>query len=137
MIDFLRCQSFEKLVIDAELIGMARRLLAGVQARDHPIALELMRKSAHKSNFLSQSHTHRMFRKELYIPSDVVDRGSLDAWKKGGSLSTPARASARIEQLLKTYQPNPLSPELRQELKAIAQRAAQQHGMSALPPLPD
>jgi len=135
MIDFLRCQSFEKLVIDAELIGMARRLIAGVQARDHPIALELMRKSAHKANFLSQPHTHRMFRKELYIPSDVVDRGSLDAWKKGGSRSTTDRASARVEQLLKTYQPNPLTPELRQELKAITLRAAQQHGMSTLPPL--
>jgi trimethylamine--corrinoid protein Co-methyltransferase len=135
MIDFLRCQSFEKLVIDAEIIGMARRLVAGVQARDHPIALEFMRKSAHKANFLSQPHTHRMFRKELYIPTEVVDRGSLDAWKKAGSLSSSARASHRVEQLLQSYLPNPLSHELQEELRSITQRAAQKHGMTTLPPL--
>jgi len=137
MIDFLRCQSFEKLVIDAEIIGMAQRLLGGVEGRDQPIALELMRKSGHKANFLSSAHTHQWFRKELHIPSEIIDRGSLDAWKQQGSQSIIERAAARVETLLNAYQPNPLTNEQRNELGAITRRAAQQHGMEHLPPLPD
>jgi len=135
MIDFLRCQSFEKLVIDAEIIGMARRLIAGIEVRDQPIALEFMRQSAHKANFLSQPHTHKWFKKELYIPSPVIDRGSLDAWQKKGAQSSEMRAAQRVEQLLKNYQPNPLGDETRRELRQIAQSAAQKCGMQALPPL--
>jgi trimethylamine--corrinoid protein Co-methyltransferase len=135
MIDFLRCQSYEKLVIDAEIIGMAKRLVAGIEVRDHPIALEFMRQSAHKANFLSQPHTHKWFKKELYIPSAVIDRGSLDAWQKKGTQSSETRAAGRVEQLLKTYQPNPLSDEVRKELRTIAQRSAQENGMQELPPL--
>ena len=114
MIDFLRCQSFEKLVIDAESIGMAKRLIAGIEVRDQPIALNFMRQSAHKANFLSQAHTHKWFRQELYIPSSVIERGSLDAWQKKGAKSCEQRAAERVEGLLKTYQPNPLDEATRQ-----------------------
>jgi trimethylamine:corrinoid methyltransferase-like protein len=136
MIDFLRCQSFEKLVMDAEIIGMAKRLITGIEAHDQPIAVDLMRKSAHQANFLSSPHTHKWFRKELYMPSEVIDRGSLDAWQKKGKRSAEARASDRVESLLNTYKPSPLSPDLRNELRAITLRAAQANGMDDLPALP-
>jgi trimethylamine--corrinoid protein Co-methyltransferase len=137
MVDFLRGQSFEKLVIDAEIIGMAKRLLVGLEVRDQPIAVDLMRKSAHKANFLSQPHTHKWFRKELYIPSEVIDRGSLDAWHKKGERSAEQRAHDRVETLLRSYQPTAISPEIRNELRAITLRAAQQYKMDKLPALPD
>jgi trimethylamine---corrinoid protein Co-methyltransferase len=137
MVDFLRGQSLEKLVIDAEIIGMAKRLVAGVEARDQPIAVELMRKSAHKANFLSQPHTHRWFRKELYIPSAIIDRGSLDAWHKKGDRSAEQRAHERIETLLNTYTPTKLSLDTRRELRAITLRAAQEYNMEKLPALPE
>jgi trimethylamine--corrinoid protein Co-methyltransferase len=136
MVDFLRGQSFEKLVVDAEIIGMAKRLLAGFEIRDQPIAVDLMRKSAHKANFLSQTHTHKWFRKELYIPSDVIDRGSLDAWHKKGDRSAEQRAHERIDTLLKNYKPTALSIEIRQELREITLQIAQQYGMDRLPSLP-
>jgi len=137
MVDFLRGQSFEKLVIDAEIIGMAKRLLVGLEVRDQPIAVDLMRKSAHKANFLSQPHTHKWFRKELYIPSDVIDRGSLEAWHKKGDRSAEQRAHERVDALLKSYQPSMLSDEIRSELRAITLRAAQQFRMDDLPALPE
>lgn len=137
MVDFLRGQSFEKLVIDAEIIGMAKRLLAGLEMRDQPIAVDLMRKSAHKANFLSQPHTHKWFRKELYIPSDVIDRGSLEAWHKKGDRSSEQRAHERVDTLLKSYQPSMLSNEIQDELRAITLRAAQQFRMDDLPALPE
>jgi trimethylamine--corrinoid protein Co-methyltransferase len=136
MMDFESCQSFEKLVIDAEILGMAKRMIAGIEAREEPIALSLMRKLGHRADYLAQTHTLKWFDKELYIPSPVIDRGSLDAWRKKGSKTAWERAQDRVKTLLATYEPSPLSAENRQELRDIATNAARKFGMDELPPLP-
>jgi trimethylamine---corrinoid protein Co-methyltransferase len=137
MIDFLRCQSPEKLLIDAEMIGMTKRLLAGITFRDQPVALELMRISAHKADHMGRTHTLKNFAKELYIPSEVMDRGSLEAWKQKGQQSSFQRAHKQIEKLLENPSPSPLSTDIRRELRNIASSAARQHGMDELPALPE
>ncbi len=136
MMDFESCQSYEKLVIDAEILGMAKRLIAGIEMRDDPIALTLMRKLGHRADYLAQPHTLKWFSQELYIPSQVIDRGSLDGWKQKGAKSAFERARDRVNELLKTYQPSPISDELRAELRQMATRTAQKFGMDDLPPLP-
>ncbi len=135
MMDFESCQSFEKLVIDAEIIGMAKRLIAGVEAREQPIALGLMRKLQHRADYLAQPHTLKWFNKELYIPSSVIDRASLDGWKKKGAKTTWERAQDRVKQLLAAYTPPAVSADLRAELRNIATSAASKFGMDELPPL--
>ena len=135
MMDFESCQSYEKLVIDAEIIGMAKRLIKGVEARDEPIALDLMRGLGHRADYLGQLHTAQWFSKEQYIPSEVIDRGSLDAWKKKGAQTAWERAKDRVTALLATYEPSPMSADLRAELRSITQKAAQSFGMDELPTL--
>ncbi len=137
MMDFESCQSYEKLVIDAEIIGMAKRLIAGVEAREQPIALTLMRKLGHRADYLAEPHTLKWFSKELYVPSEVIDRGSLDGWKRKGAKTAFERASDRVKQLLAAYKPRPMSAELRAELRRIATGAARRFGMDELPPLPE
>jgi trimethylamine--corrinoid protein Co-methyltransferase len=137
MMDFESCQSYEKLVIDAEIIGMAKRLVGGVEKRDDPIALKLMRKMGHRADYLADPHTLRWFKEEFYIPSAVIDRGSYDAWKSAGAKTAFERASMRVEELLASYQPSSISKELRDELRAITTKAAQTFGMDELPTLPD
>jgi trimethylamine--corrinoid protein Co-methyltransferase len=137
MMDFESCQSFEKLVIDAEIIGMAKRLVAGIQSRDDPIALTLMRQLGHRADYLAQEHTLRWFQEEFYIPSEVIDRGSLDAWKARGAKSAFERARDRVDRLLATYQPPSLPDGLQDEIRRIATGAARKFGMDELPPLPE
>jgi trimethylamine--corrinoid protein Co-methyltransferase len=43
MMDFESCFSLEKLVIDAEIVGMAKRLVRGVDDTEEPLALHVMR----------------------------------------------------------------------------------------------
>jgi trimethylamine--corrinoid protein Co-methyltransferase len=136
MMDFESCQSYEKLVIDAEIIGMAKRLVAGVEQRDDPIALTLMRQRGHRADYLAQPHTLKWFAKEQYIPSEVIDRGSLDGWKRKGANTAFERAKDRVNKPLTTYQPSPISDALRAELRQIATGAANKFGMDELPPLP-
>jgi len=136
MMDFESCQSYEKLVIDAEIIGMAKRLIAGIEAREDPIALTLMRELGHRADYLSQPHTLKWFSQEMYIPSGVIDRGSLDGWKRKGAKTAWGRAQDRVQTLLAAYEPSPISDALRAELRNIATKAAQRFGMDELPPLP-
>ena len=137
MLAFESCLSFEKLVIDAEIIGMTKHLKAGMVVRDNPIALPLMRKSAHKGDFLTQPHTRKWYKQEQYFPSAVIDRASFDGWEKRGSKSTFERARDRIDELLISYQPSPLSDVLQKELRDITQSAANKFGMAHLPTLPE
>lgn len=136
MMDFESCQSFEKLVIDAEIIGMARRLIRGIEIRDDPIALTLIRTLGHRADYLAMPHTVEWFQREFYIPSSVIDRGSLDAWEKAGATSALDRARTRVNELLAAYDRPPISDELGAELRKIATKAASRFGMAELPPLP-
>jgi trimethylamine--corrinoid protein Co-methyltransferase len=56
MLDFLRAQSLEKLVIDAEIIAMVRRLLRGLEGRNETLGTTLIRAVGHHGEFLSQKH---------------------------------------------------------------------------------
>jgi trimethylamine--corrinoid protein Co-methyltransferase len=137
MMDFESCQSFEKLVIDAEIIGMAKRFIRGIEVRDQPIALSLIRKHGHRADYLAEPHTAKWFSKELYLPSAVIDRASLDGWIRNGGKTTVDRARERVKELLAGYKTPTVTTELRAELRAIATRAAQKFGMNELPTLPE
>ncbi|MCJ7701734.1 MAG: trimethylamine methyltransferase family protein [Anaerolineales bacterium] len=135
MMDFESCLSYEKLVIDAEIIGMAKRLIAGIDGRQTPIALDIMQEVGHKANYLGHRHTLRWYREELYIPSEVIDRDTLEEWEKKGSKSTWERAQDRVNSLLTQYQPSPISDEVKKELRDLTTKAANKAGMKKLPDL--
>jgi len=136
MLDLESCLSFEKLVIDAEMIGMVKRFVKGIEVRDDPIALTLMQKSGHKGDFLTLPHTRKWYREEQYLPSEVIDRASYEGWKSRGEKTTFERARNQVEKLVTTYQPNTVSEEQRKELRAVTLSTARKSGMDSLPPLP-
>jgi trimethylamine--corrinoid protein Co-methyltransferase len=135
MLDFESCFSLEKLAIDAEIAGMAKRLIAGIAERETPIALEIIREVGHTGNFLKSTHTRRWFREELFMPSAVVDRDFRRDWEAKGSHDILDRAHRRVEEIVAAYKRHPLPSEVTDELRAIAGRAALAAGMNRLPEL--
>jgi trimethylamine--corrinoid protein Co-methyltransferase len=137
MMDFESCQSLEKLVIDAEMIGMAKRLIRGIEPREDPIALTLFHKLGHRADYLAEPHTLKWFSKELYLPSSVIDRSTTDGWRRKGAKTTAERAAERVRTLVAAYEPTAVPAGLRAELRAITTTAARKFGMTELPPLPE
>ena len=135
MMDFESCFSLEKLVIDNELIGMARRLMRGIDVSEDPLATTIMRQVGHEGNFLATKHTRRWFKREQFIPSPIIDRDYRRAWETKGAKDIVQRAHERVEQLVAAYQPKPLPKEVEKELTAITLQAAQAQGLEQLPPL--
>ncbi len=133
MMDFESCFSLEKLVLDADVIGMARRLVRGIDASEDPLATAIIRQVGHEGNFLATKHTRRWFRQEQFIPSPVIDRDNRQTWEQKGSPTAADRAHQRVEELIAAYQPQELADEVRAELEAITRRAAREHGLDELP----
>lgn len=133
MLNFESCFSMEKLVIDAEIVGMAKRLVTGMVERETPLALDIIRQVGHAGNFLTTPHTRHWFREELFIPSPVVDRDFRHNWETKGGLDVTERAHRRVEEIIAAYEPRELPAGIVRELEAITLRAAQATGMDSLP----
>jgi trimethylamine--corrinoid protein Co-methyltransferase len=112
---------------------MAKRLVAGVNDTEQPLALNVMREVGHAGNFLKSRHTRRNFRKEDYIPTEVIDRDFRQTWFDKGALDVTARAHRRVEELIAAYEQVPLADEVVEELVAIASRHARDAGLDKLP----
>lgn len=135
MLDFLAAQSLEKLVIDAEAIGMSKRMAEGIHLHTDTLATALFEGINFKGEFLKQKATRQLVRKEQYIPSDVIDRGSIRTWRQDGELDTVARAQERVRSLLASYQTPEFDPGQIEELTGLVENLAQKAGLSQLPPL--
>lgn len=133
MLDFLACMSPEKLVVDAEAIGMAQRLLKGMIVHTETLATAMFEGINFKADFLKQKATRQLFAKEQFIPSAVLDRGSIRTWQEKGSMDTFGRAKVRTKELLNAYQRPAAAPEQERELRDMVAALARNAGMDQLP----
>jgi trimethylamine--corrinoid protein Co-methyltransferase len=139
MLDFLACHSAEKLVIDAEGIAMAKRMLIGVNLHTDTLATGFYDDKINfkGGDFLKQKITMQLFRKEQHLPSNVIDRDSTRVWKEAGSMDTFGRAKLRVNELLASYRRPELDPAKVSRLHAFMHDLARKAGMEQLPVLED
>ena len=133
MLDFLACMSIEKLLIDAEAIGMAKRMLKGMQVHTTPLATGMYEGIDFKGEFLKQRITRQLLREEQYLPSAVIDRGSIRTWQQMGRSDVFTRAKSQAQELLNAYQPQDLPSDQVTELRAVVEGLAKKAGMDKLP----
>jgi trimethylamine---corrinoid protein Co-methyltransferase len=131
MLDFLACQSIEKLVIDAEAIASAQRLIEGIEPRTASLAVEMFEQTGLQGDFLKLKETRALFRQEQHFPSDVVDRGPTG--RGDASHGILERAERRVEELLACFERKNLPPECEAELIAYAQCEGRKAGFEGLP----
>lgn len=128
MLDFLACHSIEKLVIDAEAIASAQRLISGIEPRTETLALGMFAQTGLHGDFLKLKETRALFRKEQHFPSAVIDRSS-DA----NAPDILARARQRVDELLGQYLRPVISSAVEDALRKIARREAEAAGVKRLP----
>ncbi|MGZ9224568.1 MAG: trimethylamine methyltransferase family protein [Anaerolineales bacterium] len=134
MLDFLTCHSPEKLLIDAEGIAMAKRLLDGIKIHTDTLATGFYEGVNFKGgDFLKQRITLQLFQKEQHMPSMIIDRDSVRGWKESGGLDAFGRARIRVEQLIASYTKPELDPDKVAQLHAFVIDLAKQAGMDELP----
>jgi len=132
MLNFESAQSLEDVIIDHDVIGMARRLVRGVEIREETLGLEVIREVGFGGKFLSHPHTREWFAKEQFMPR-LMSRETLSTWEQRGSKDVYQRAKERAIQLESQYQPHELPAGVQEALDEIMLRAASKYGMDALP----
>jgi trimethylamine--corrinoid protein Co-methyltransferase len=133
MLNFVGTQSLEKLVLDAEICEMGRRLIRGVEFHENTEAIDVLRAHAVNKSFLTSPHTRQYFRNEAYYPSDIIDRGSVGEWESAGRPDAPGRAHARVGELLAPDGIIPPEAGLLEEMGSIISDDARSHGFDSLP----
>jgi trimethylamine:corrinoid methyltransferase-like protein len=71
--------------------------------------------------------------KEIFNPSDLVDRQELSAWKKLGSKDTVQRAREITHKILRDHKPEPLSTDIEKSLDDVARKIMKRYGVDKLP----
>jgi trimethylamine--corrinoid protein Co-methyltransferase len=132
ILDFIRCQSLEKLVIDNEICGLAYRLIKGIEQRDDPIALDLFKDFSADTQFLSLPHTKKWYKEEHTFPR-MIDRDPYDIWVSKGRKSITERAKEEVENLLQKNPPSLPDKETQNALEEIMLSDARRNDMPSLP----
>lgn len=136
MMDFESCQSIEKLVLDNEICGMAKRLIAGITPKSDPMGLDVLLDVIEKGgNFLSHPSTLQHFRKEFFFPGPVIDRSASGEWEREKK-NVLARAKEQIQAILRKEPAYRLDAERSRKLREIMETNARKFGMEKLPELP-
>ena len=116
LMEFDLTASYEKLVIDDEIIGRCMRVLRGIEVNDDTIALDLMLEVGAGGDFLAQEHTIKYMRSE-FAPNTVSDREHREQWAADGSKDSFARAHEAALKILAEHSPMPINPEVDRQIR--------------------
>jgi trimethylamine--corrinoid protein Co-methyltransferase len=133
MLGLGNCQSFEKLVTDDTICGMAMRLARGIDVNDQTLAVDVIRKVGAGGHYLAQKHTMEWLGKEIFNPSDLVDRQEASVWKKLGSKDTHRRAKEIAQRILRDHKAERIATDKEKNLDDVAKKIMQKHGIEKLP----
>jgi trimethylamine--corrinoid protein Co-methyltransferase len=121
---FLDCAdigSLEMLVMNDEIIGMARRTMRGIEVSDETLMLDLIDRVGPGGEFISKKETAKYFRKEIWLPT-LMDRQPWNQWERNGSPTMFDNIRARIRSILETHVPYPLPAGALEKINAILEK---------------
>jgi len=117
MVTNMSAASLEQAVMDDEIVGMAMRVLRGVEVTEDSMAVEAIHRVGPGGHYLMDDHTVQFMRSELF-PPPLADRQNRAMWEEAGKQDTRARAMARVEKLLQEHQPPGLPSEVDAAIRA-------------------
>lgn len=91
-LEFCMTASFDKLVIDNEIIGMVMRAVEGIRVDENSLAFDEIRKIGPAGHFVSSRHTRKYMRNEQFMPT-LSDRENRDVWEAMGAKDARQRAT--------------------------------------------
>jgi len=100
ILEFVGCQSLEKLVLDHEACRGALRALSGIAPAPAGDTPRVVTDGVVAAQFLNLAHTREHFRRELSRPGVTVDREVESSWHAAGARSAAEVAHAEVLRLL-------------------------------------
>ncbi|MGI9310342.1 MAG: trimethylamine methyltransferase family protein [bacterium] len=116
--------SYEKLVMDADQLGMMQVFTNGFDLSENGQALSAISEVGPGAHFLGCDHTQANFKTAFYR-SSIADNNSFEQWQSEGSPDAAQRANALWKRMLQEYTPPAIDPGIDEALNEyIAKRKA-------------
>lgn len=109
--------SFEKVVIDTEMIRGWAASLSKIEISSDDLAVEAIAEIPPGGHFFGSSHTLTRFETAFYRPL-VSDWRNFETWKETGAQTATDRAHLIWQEVLEHYTPPPLDAAIDEELQA-------------------
>jgi len=107
--------SFEKLILDAEMLQMMAEYLRPIEVSDDELALDAIAEVGPGGHHFGTSHTLARYESAFYSPI-MSNRQNFEAWQEAGSIDSGTRANAIWKQLLQEYTQPDLDPAIDEAL---------------------
>jgi trimethylamine--corrinoid protein Co-methyltransferase len=111
------------LFVDNELMAYVKRIARGFEINPDTLATDVVNTVGPGGNYLSEMHTVRHFRKELWFPGPAWTRQMWEEWEEQGRTSMGDRATTEVQRILETHEPEPMDEALAQEVDRIVEAA--------------
>jgi trimethylamine--corrinoid protein Co-methyltransferase len=119
--------SFEKMVLDAELIQMMAETVEPIVVDDDAIGLDAIREVGPGGHFFGSAHTLARYETAFYPPI-VSDWRNSKQWAEAGEPTAYDRCEKLVGQLLEGFEAPPLDPAIAEELEAFVERRRREGG---------
>jgi trimethylamine--corrinoid protein Co-methyltransferase len=114
--------SFEKLIVDAEMLQMMAETLQPIIVNDDELALATIAEVPPGGHHFGTSHTLARYESAFYAPL-LSNRQNFESWQETGSVDTATRANKIWKSLLAAYEKPPIDPAIEEALHGyVAER---------------
>jgi trimethylamine--corrinoid protein Co-methyltransferase len=107
--------SFEKMVIDADLLHMVSATLDPFVVDDDTLAFDAIAEVGPGGHFFGTEHTQARFRTEFYRPM-ISDWRNFETWEEAGKPDAAQKANRLVKLFLAEYEEPPIDAAIRDEL---------------------
>ena len=120
--------SFEKMVLDADLLDMVSEFLRPIVVDDAELALDAIREVGPGGHFFGCAHTQARYRTAFFAPM-ISDWHNYETWQEAGAPTAYDTANRLYKERLAAYVPPQFEPERAEALAEFVARRKEQGGV--------
>jgi len=121
--------SFEKMVLDADLLAMVSTFLEPLVVDDDTLAVDAIADVGPGGHFFGTEHTQNRYRDAFYSPL-ISDWRNYESWVEAGSPTADQRAAELVRALLDEYEQPAPDEAIRAELDEFVARRVAEGGVA-------
>ena len=113
--------SFEKLILDAEILQMLSAFLQPITINRKETGIEAIKEVGAGGHFFAADHTLERYKTAFYEPM-LSDWRNFETWQEDGAKTAEIRANEIWKQLLNDYEKPPIDPAIEEALTDYVNR---------------
>lgn len=121
------CASFEKFVLDAEMMQMMAQTLQPLEVTEESLGLDAVREVGPGGHFFGAAHTLARYETAFYAPI-LSDWRNFETWEESGSETVTQRANSLFKELLSSYEAPAIDTAIVEALDAFVAKRKEEGG---------